>query len=539
LVETFLSLASSSTLNPSEHLHPESEPDDPHEMNGTDKWSREKVTHSSHWETVNGSSALSGPTSPRRDSKSGEEERLRMKLLQTRKSHSASEGGDGDNAVRYYGPRRSTDVGSTLGARSSSRRVSRTTSAVTSSSHPQQFPSTLSLSSTSEGEEQNSVSSDDDIPLAQRIPGALTAQQSIRKQVNQEREARRAAREKKRRERQVTLRPAGAGLGGVESTAVSSSQDLHIAAASANVNVGNALTATGSVRQRSGSVHHRQKTVPLAVHGDFGQAFKPEDLARKLQNVKMIGESPTVSNMRFQQQQAQINKLNRSVSSPSRPSVDYPIPATTSISPAPRLISKRSFHTPEVEHQSRAVSPQDNIPPRKRSNSVSRGDWERTTRRGHEDSVPPLPNTTLHVRTNLDDHRDRERRVLVKPHGDSKVVSPYDVERLQRNTHDTPIGGVEGVGTSRHRVFIHNLQHSQIVDIRMDTSAGDLITSLEMEGVLNGWAGLGGWVVWEIAQDFGMGKDLFLASIFLSVTLYFQNVLSETMSSYLMFKPLG
>lgn len=524
LDETFRSRASSSTLNPSEHpehVHLESEPADLHEMNGTDKWLREKMTQSgqhSHLETVNSSPPLFPPTSPRRGSKSGEEERLRMKLFQMRKGHSfqpSSEGGGGDKAVKYNGPSRPTDVGSTLGARTNSKRVSRTTSAVTSSSHPQQFPSTLSMSSTSDGEEQNSVSSDDDIPLAQRIPGALTAQQSIRKQVNEEREARRSAREKRRRERQVTLRPAGAGLGGVESTAGSSSQDLHIAASSSNSNVvGNALSATGSVRQRSGSVHHRQKmpNIPLAIHGDFSQTFKPEDLARKLQNVKMIGESPTVSNMRFQQQsQALINKLSRSVSSASRPS-DYPIHATTSVSPAPRLVSKRSFHAPEVEHQSRAVSPQDNLPPRKRSISVNRGDWERKTRRGNEDSVPPLPNTTLHARTNLDDHRDQERRVLVKPHGDSKVVSSYDVERLQHNT-DSPIGGVEDVGTTKHRIFIHNLQHSQIVDIRMDTSAGDLITSLEIEGVLDGWAGLGGWMVWEIARDFGMGKHLLLFRI--------------------------
>jgi hypothetical protein len=47
-----------------------------------------------------------------------------------------------------------------------------------------------------------------------------------------------------------------------------------------------------------------------------------------------------------------------------------------------------------------------------------------------------------------------------------------------------------------------------MVDIRTETTAGDLITSLETEGILDGWAGLGGWTIWEIAQDFGMGKAL-------------------------------
>ena len=52
--------------------------------------------------------------------------------------------------------------------------------------------------------------------------------------------------------------------------------------------------------------------------------------------------------------------------------------------------------------------------------------------------------------------------------------------------------GVEGVATSRRRIFIHSRQHSHMADIGMDTSTGGLISSLETEGVLDGWAGIGG-----------------------------------------------
>jgi hypothetical protein len=258
-----------------------------------------------------------------------------------------------------------------------------------------------------------------------------------------------------------------------------------------------------------------------ASHSDFGQGFKPEDLAKKLQNVKMMNEtSPSFvasSNMRFQQHQkpqAQVSQLSRSVSGRSRPSLEYTqhaTPTISSASPAPRLQTKRSFHAPEAERRSRdAGFPYDHVPLHKRSMSLGREDKERISRRrGHEDPVPPLPNVALLGRTSLDDHRERGRRVLLKPHADSKVTSPYDLERLQHKTsQDTSINGVEGAVSSRHRIFIHSPQHPHMVDIRTETTAGDLITSLETEGILDGWAGLGGWTIWEIAQDFGMGKAL-------------------------------
>jgi hypothetical protein len=270
-------------------------------------------------------------------------------------------------------------------------------------------------------------------------------------------------------------------------------------------------------RQRSGSVHQHKKTqfIPnasFAPHGDLNQVFKPEDLAKKLQNVMSeTSLSLPASNMRFQQHQQfqpQLNKLSRSVSNNSRPLDDsqHTTPASSFASPAPRLKPKRSFHEPELGHRARdAVSSRDLLPPHKRSMSVGRGDRERTSHRGQKDPVPPLPNTTPHGRTSLDDHRDRGRRVLVKP----KVASSSDLERLQHGIHDTPAVGVEGVATSTRRIFIHSLQHSQMVDIGMDTSAGCLISSLETEGVLDGWAGIGGWTIWEIAQDFGMGTAPF------------------------------
>ena len=44
-----------------------------------------------------------------------------------------------------------------------------------------------------------------------------------------------------------------------------------------------------------------------------------------------------------------------------------------------------------------------------------------------------------------------------------------------------------------------------MVEIGPSTNAGDVIEMVEAQGSLKGWVGSGGWMVWEIAQDFGMG----------------------------------
>ena len=523
LTETACCQSPLSTLDLNDHLHLKPEPDNLQEMNGDDKRLREKVTYSRerdqhYFQTPPAALSNYSPASPRRDSKSvGEEEqRRRLILLQMRRDHrSSSQTREVDKRVLM-----STAVPSALGATSVSRSASKT--AVTAPSNPQPYPSGMS---TSDEEEQNSVSSDDDVPLAQRIPGALTVQQSIRKQVREEREARRAEKAKRQVKGQPTLRPVGAGLGGElakKGFASPSGTMLHPATFSSSPTVVNALAGTSPLRQRAGSVHQPQRSqvMHLTPPTDFHQAFKPEDLARKLQNVKITGEtsSPNTSpNIRLQHSQTLGSKLSRSVSGhskPFRPSLDIPrFAASAGVSPAPRLEPKRSFHASEGERQSRdPVVSQSPLPLHKRSMSVGRGDKETASRRGREDTAPPLPNTALQGRTSLD---DRGRRVLLKPQVDSKVTTSYDLERLQQNAQGTPAGGVEGVGggSSKDRVFIHSLQHPHVVDIRTDTSAGDLIGSLETEGVLAGWAGLGGWVIWEVAQDFGM-RELFVCFFF-------------------------
>jgi hypothetical protein len=86
---------------------------------------------------------------------------------------------------------------------------------------------------------------------------------------------------------------------------------------------------------------------------------------------------------------------------------------------------------------------------------------------------------------------------------ESRMVSArpsMDVERPQRN--QAPITKNTA---SQQRVFVGNLQQFNMVEIGPTTTAGDVVSMMEAGGALVGWAGSGGWMVFEIAQDFGMG----------------------------------
>ncbi|KAJ7486117.1 hypothetical protein B0H11DRAFT_1722019 [Mycena galericulata] len=58
------------------------------------------------------------------------------------------------------------------------------------------------------------------------------------------------------------------------------------------------------------------------------------------------------------------------------------------------------------------------------------------------------------------------------------------------------------------RVFIGDMQRFNMVDIGPATSAKHVLTMVEEQGSLKGWVGTGGWMVWEIAQDFGMERPI-------------------------------
>ncbi|PBK97502.1 hypothetical protein ARMGADRAFT_922583 [Armillaria gallica] len=104
-----------------------------------------------------------------------------------------------------------------------------------------------------------------------------------------------------------------------------------------------------------------------------------------------------------------------------------------------------------------------------------------------EDAIPPLP-------------RHSEDRKLTKGGGRTSSEQP-------RATGSTPAPVVKGV-VSQQRIFIGDRQSYNMVEIGASTNAGDVVDMVEAQGSLKGWVGTGGWMLWEVAQDFGMERPI-------------------------------
>ncbi|OCH85950.1 hypothetical protein OBBRIDRAFT_738922 [Obba rivulosa] len=60
----------------------------------------------------------------------------------------------------------------------------------------------------------------------------------------------------------------------------------------------------------------------------------------------------------------------------------------------------------------------------------------------------------------------------------------------------------------QQRVFIGNMQRFCLVEIGSTTSAGEVLQIVDGQGALEHGAGSGGWMVWEVSQDFGMERPI-------------------------------
>ena len=397
-------------------------------------------------------------------------------------------------------------------------------------------------------------SSDDDVPLAQRIPTALQAQRTIRRQVREERDKRRkerALRAEQRasvRTRQLTLRPAGAA-DSLTQLNISSSQEA-------------ARHATMAMRRP------RTKTLP----SNTARPFSPEDLSRRLQTVEVTGapatrhhhspsikpkdvglerprsagrglrdagtvshlpmETPVTSMARHHHFPSMSVRPRDGVEGVSRSLRDagpilVPSPILNPLPEGQRALrSARSFHKPERRKVDDHLAvnmpsiPVDIEQKLGRSLTRTRPRDESANSRTHTRNASPH---SLPVQTMLEDKIPRrsgeEPRKLMKNITESRSSRPsLEVERPSRpSTQRPPVPPLPpaeaSISTSvgrgnliQQRVFIGDMQRFNMVEIGPSTNAGDVIEMVEAQGSLKGLAGNGNWMVWEIAQDFGMGE---------------------------------
>ncbi|TFK52249.1 hypothetical protein OE88DRAFT_1794829 [Heliocybe sulcata] len=66
----------------------------------------------------------------------------------------------------------------------------------------------------------------------------------------------------------------------------------------------------------------------------------------------------------------------------------------------------------------------------------------------------------------------------------------------------------QNVNLVQQRVFVGDLQRFHTVEIGPTTTAEDVVKSVGSQGGLEDIGGSGGWMLWEVAQDFGMDRPV-------------------------------
>jgi hypothetical protein len=359
----------------------------------------------------------------------------------------------------------------------------------------------------------NGTTDSDDTPLARRLPGALTAQKSLRRLVREGRDVQRQVRAREQA-KNAPRQPAppsrgaeGSGAGSVPADEltkkllkvqiqVQSSSPLpplsheptsligspaHIEQhASTSTSTFNkyAFAATPSrphwseaypLNKTGGdsSDCHYSHTNPVARPNNTSQRNTVGNMPPFLQ----FPHSPYPPQQQQQQQQHQApHSLQRAATS-----------ATSQLRPRS---NRPSHEMPEPRQRTETLH---TLPVRQRANTLSSPASSRPTTSSTSAStptapaIPPLP-TTTHAPTH---------------------APPVPTLPGRGFAH-----AGEGGPTMQQRVFVGDMQHFSIVSIGHGTKARDVIAMVDENGELPHEAKAGGWMLFELSNDFGMGESL-------------------------------
>lgn len=344
--------------------------------------------------------------------------------------------------------------------------------------------------------------SDDDVPLAQSMPTALTAQKSIRRQLRDERYLRKMQRAKGTR----AVMPSGQPPVPTLPPAV-----IHSRQHSASV----APSLAPSRGERT-----RGKPAPL-------EPFPVDDLAMKLANLQ-IATSPSTASLSYNgitsaSLSARVPISGSGPRTHGPQAVDEmaflqhaPAYTTDKVPQDLQLRSMRSFHRPEGRTADTAqprlesslsqrpgrrpttASRRPEDPPMRRDKSVTRpsrdgfeirnaSDPLLRSARPSEDGRRPTP---IVPRVSVD--HDAEQRVLQRP----------PVELIHSRPQPLPAPKIQ---VTQQRVFIGDMQRFNTVEITPNTNAGDVIALIASQGSLDHTAT---WMLFELANDFGMERPI-------------------------------
>jgi hypothetical protein len=329
-----------------------------------------------------------------------------------------------------------------------------------------------------------STSGDDDVPLAQRIPTALRAQRTIRKQVRDEKDERRRQRLLRRQQRQQQRQQ--------QQTHNQTSLDedsRHHMQVDPTPSQGPAQPALSSAR----ATRPRTKTLP----SNNSRPVLAEDLSRRLRDIQDVlavpslkshSLSPSDSNSHWDHSRAPNvgtqDKSLRHTRSFHRPS---PVDATRE---QPMPMPPLAFETHRLGRSATTASrpvkllDQPEIPARATSDSSHKSTRRpRTSDDIRQPSTVPLPPSVF--------------QRIATPRTPSDISStPPIAQAVPKETKQV---------SWQQRVFIVDLQRFNTLMMSPTTTAKEVLDTLEAQGQLANWAGVGGWMLFEVSQDFGMG----------------------------------
>jgi hypothetical protein len=121
-------------------------------------------------------------------------------------------------------------------------------------------------------------------------------------------------------------------------------------------------------------------------------------------------------------------------------------------------------------------------------------------------------------------------------HGPSAYVAPP----MPPLPNTSPVNNAYApakVAVVQQRVFVGDMQTFHMVELGPTTTAGDVLSTIKEQGILDKWTGTGGWMVFEVAQDFGMGEcrlDVACAATYLFLERPIRNfeVLTDVLASW-------
>jgi hypothetical protein len=338
-----------------------------------------------------------------------------------------------------------------------------------------------------------STSGDDDIPLAQRIPTALRAQRTILKQVRDEKDERRRLRALQRQQQQQQRQQ--------KPTSNQTSRDKeprhHTQIGPAPQQGPNQPTPSSSYTTRP-----RTKTLP----SNTTRPIIAEDLARRLRDVQELNTLPTPLSNKQQHSPSDILSHSSHLRQRSVDPVRVPNVGVQDRS----LQHMRSFHRPSRVADAAREQPMP-MPPLAHDAHLL----------GRRATTTPRP-VNQHDRSESSHHAspDSQHRSIRRPQTSDgarqPAAVPFHPSVFQQVTalhtpSDVPAPVTQAAPRDtkqvswQQRVFIVDLQRFFTLIMSPMTTAKDVLDTLEKQGQLANWAGVGGWMLFEVSQDFGMG----------------------------------